>query len=122
MLMLYTPRQIPECSIGCTKYLDTAAFASGGTYMTCVHLCTWYDIEKFNPAQFSIQFQHCPCYWTTCSHATWFFAMGAAILLQPSWNLPYLETAILPAWATILQMHFTSSNKFKHLSDKMFLK
>ena len=25
---------------------------------------------------------------------------------QPSWNLPYLETAILPAWSAILQNAF----------------
>ena len=51
-----------------------------------------------------------------------FFAMEAAILLLPSWNLPYLEAAILAAWVAILLLPFTSNSKLKCLSDKKSMK
>ena len=61
-------------------------------------------------------FQQCHSYWPGCSHATWVFAMEAAILdaaslYGGSHQLGY------PSW----KMPFTSNSKFKHLSDKMFI-
>ena len=81
MLMLHTPWQIPQCSKECTKYLVTAAFVTGRyIHGICPSVHSVRHLKKCSPAQYSIQFQHCPSYWNACSHATWFFTMGAAIL------------------------------------------
>ena len=117
MLMLHTPWQIPQCPKESTSIWILQHSYLEGTYMAYVHLCTLYDNEKCSPAQYSIQFQHCLSNWNACSHATWFFNHGSSHLgIYHIWRQPSCQHG-----QSSCKMHFTSNNKFKDLSDKMFL-